>query len=117
MAVIGEGRRRKWEFDLTALGEKVDAIASHRRRERRALFLKVRHQLAKRRRVEHGSGEHVRAGLARFLEHRNCQRLSPGRLLELRQSQRRGKPRRPRADDQDVEVEGLASHRVHPTVG
>ena len=54
----------------------------------------------------------MRAGFARFLEHRDRQRLAASLLLQLRQPERRGQPRRPAADDQDVDFERVARHRV-----
>jgi hypothetical protein len=48
--------------------------------------------------------------LARLLEHGNGQRLAPAFLLELRQPERSRHPRRPAADNEDVNVEGLTSH-------
>ena len=73
--------------------------------------LEVGDELAQRRRIEHRARQHVRAGLARLLEHGDRQRLAALRLLQLRQAQRRRQPGRAAADDQDVDVEGLAFHR------
>ena len=83
-------------------------VVVHLGRERRALLLEVGNQLAQRRRIEHGARQHVRAGLARLLEHRNRERLAALRLLQLRQPQRRRHAGRPAADDQDVDFEGFA---------
>ena len=59
-------------------------------------------------RIEHGAREHVRAGLARLLEHRDGERLAALFLLQLREPQRRRQPGGPAADDQHIDVESLA---------
>ena len=59
--------------------------------------------------------QHVRAGLARLLEHRDRQRLAALLLLQLRQPQRGRQPGGAAADDQDVDFEGLARHVGHVT--
>ena len=65
-------------------------------------------EILQRRRIEHGARQHVRAGLARLLEHGDGERLAALFLLELREPQRRRHPGGPAADDQDIDFEGLA---------
>jgi hypothetical protein len=54
----------------------------------------------------------VCASFARLLEDGNRQWLTAVLLLQLREAERRGQARRSSADNQDVNVEGLASHTV-----
>ena len=96
---------------LAAAGEEVDVIVVHLGAERRATLLEVRHQVVERPRIEHGARQHVRAGLARLLEHRDRQRLAAALLLQLCQPQRRRHARRAAADDEDVDFEGFTLHR------
>jgi hypothetical protein len=56
----------------------------------------------------------VRAGLARLLEDRDRERLAALRLLQLRQTKRGGQTGRAAADEEDVEVEGLAIQVISP---
>jgi len=108
VAVITHRRRRDRKLDFAGLREEVDRVVMHGRGERRAFRLKIRDQLAQRRRIEHRAREHVRAWFAGLLEQRDRQRLAALFLLQLRQPQRCRHPRRSAADDQDVDVEGLA---------
>ena len=85
-------------------------IVVHLRGERRAPFLEVGDELLQRRRIEHGAGEHVRAGLPRLLQHRDRERLAALCLLQLREPQRRRHAGRAAADDQHVDFEGFAVH-------
>ena len=57
-------------------------------------------------------GEHVRAGLARLLEHGNRERLAALLLLQLRQPQRGRHPGGAAADDQDVDFEGFTGKKL-----
>ena len=72
--------------------------------KRRALLLEVGNEVTERGRIEHGTGEHVRASLASLLENRDGERLTALLLLELRKTEGGGKSRGAAAYDQDVYV-------------
>jgi len=52
----------------------------------------------------------MRAGITRFLEHRDGQRCAAMLFLQLCESKRRGQPGGAAADNQDVDVESFALH-------
>jgi hypothetical protein len=83
-------------------------VVVHLRRKRRPFLFEVGNELAKGRRIENRSGEHVRSGLARFLEDGNRQRLARVLFLQLRQPQRGRHAGRSPTDNQDVNFEGFA---------
>ena len=96
--------------NLRSARQEVHVVVVHLGRERRALLLEVRHELAQRRRVEDGARERMRADFARLLEHGDRQRLAALLFLELRQAQRGRHPGGAAADDQDVDFEGFTIH-------
>ena len=55
----------------------------------------------------------MRADVARFLEDRDREPIAATLFLQLREPQRRGHPGGPAADDQDVDLEGLAGPITH----
>ena len=91
-------------------------------RERCAFFLEVGDQIAKRGKVEDGARQHMRPGFPSLFENCDLQgrtfRPAPaGALLKLREAQCGGKPCRPAANDENVDVERFAASRrywVHP---
>ena len=95
---------------FAAAREEVDVIVVHLGGERRALRLEVGNELAQRRRIEHRARQHVRAGLARLLEHGDRQRLAAAAAFcSCASRSAADMPGRAAADDQDVDFEGLAS--------
>ena len=116
VAVILERRRSDWKLDLARAGEKVDVIVMDFSREWGAALLEVRHELPERRRIEDRARQHVGPDLARLLQHRNRERFAAALLLQLRQPERSRHPRRTAADDEDVYVEGIATHQPRSSV-
>src|SRR5204863_1872799 len=75
IAVILKRWRRDRKPQSTGSGEEIHAVVVNFRRERRSLRGEVRHQPMKCGRIEHRTGEHVRANLARLFEHGDGKRL------------------------------------------
>src|SRR5207248_11516783 len=69
----------------------------------------VGHQLGDAARIHHRAGDPMRADLLSLLEDGDRQRLAAAvRFRELRETVRGGEAGRPGADDDDVDVQGLA---------
>ena len=111
VAVIPQRWRREGKRDLAGRREEVDAIVVHFRREGRAFRLEVGHELRERSRIEHSARQQMRSRLRGLLEDGDAERLAC-RLLQLCKPQRRRQPRRPAADDQDIDVERFSL--AHP---
>ena len=105
--VVAERRRREGKLDLARSCEEVDAILVDLCGQRRPFGFEVGDQLPEGTRIQHGARQQMRTGFRRFFEEGDAQRLS-SRLLELGKPECRRQPRRPTADDQDVDVERLA---------
>src|SRR5688572_5727863 len=112
VAVILERGRDDREWQLRLRRQKVDMVLVDLGRQRSALFLEVRDQVAQRGGVKDGAREHVRRRLARLLEDGNRQRLATLLLLDLREAKRRREPGRAAADDQNINFERLAIHGI-----
>ncbi len=108
VAVILERRRRDRQPQLLPGRQEVDVVLVHFRRQRRALGLEIRDEVAQRGRVEQGARELMPAGVAGLFDHRDRQRLPALLLVQLREAQGRGQAGRPAPDNQDVYFEGLA---------
>ena len=117
VSLVFEGRRGDRKAQRGILREEERGIVRDGRIERRALLI-IRHELSQRLWVHDGAGELVGADFAAFLENVDVLRrkLRAGRLDsglvvfldEIREMQRAGKPRRPRADDQHIRLELFA---------
>ncbi len=105
-AVVVEHRRRERRFDLAARGEEPHLIAAHRRVESgRDVF--ARKEFEQRLRIDDGAGETVIPDLAALLDHHDRE-FAAGRLRELAEADRAGQTRRAAADEEDVDLEGIA---------
>jgi hypothetical protein len=106
--VVLEERRRDRQAELRRPRQVVDVVALDRGGERRPLVLEVGDEIFQRRGIEHGPRQHVRAGFARFLEHRDRERLASFFFLQLCEPQRSRHPGGPAADNQHIDFQGLA---------
>ena len=96
--------------------EDQEAVLGHRRVDRRALRFPIRQQLVQRARVDDRAGKDVRARLRSLLDHADGDFFACARR-ELLEANRRGEPRRPRSDDDNVEFHGFALHAGYPFGG
>ena len=108
--MIAKWRRDDRQRDPAAGAERVDAVLDDVGLDRRACGAEIGNELGQRRRIEHGAREHVRAGLARLLEQGNRQRLAAVGVLQVGETERGREAGGAAADDQHVNVEGLAFH-------
>ncbi len=84
----------------------------HRRVERRAALAEIGNELRQARRIEHRARQQVRARLPRLLQDRNRQIIAARLPLERGQTQRRRQAGRSPADNEHVDFECVAFHRV-----
>jgi hypothetical protein len=112
-AMIAHQRRHEHRRERQSAGlrEIIEAVLADGRIERRALLPPLRQEAVERHRIDHRAGQNMRADLGAFFQHYHGQLLAAlGR--ELLEPDRRSEPRRPRADDDDVELHGLALGHV-----
>src|SRR5262249_55412143 len=91
----------------------IEAVLADRGLDRAVLAAPVREQAIDRDRIDDGAGEDVRADLGALLHHHYA---DVGR--DLLETDGGGEPRRPGADDHDVELHRLARRQLrvaHPT--
>ena len=102
--------RRRRQAPRPRLGEEQEPVLRSGRVERRPALLPVREQLVQRTRLDHRSGQDVRAHLGALLHQAHLQ-LAAVLLGELAQPDRRREARRTAADDDDVEFHAFSFHR------
>ena len=102
---LGRGRQPY----RAAPGQEEEPILPRGGMQRRPALLPVREQLVERARLQHRAGEDVGADLGPFLDDADGEVRSP-LGAELPQPDGSGEPRRPRPDDDDVELHRLAFH-------
>ncbi len=112
VAVIAKRRRRDRQPQLVLRRQEIDVVLVNRRAERRALALEIRDQLEQRGGIEQRARQGVRAGLARLFDHRDRERLAALLLLQLSQAQRSREAAGACPDDQDIDVQRLASRKL-----
>ena len=108
VAMVPKRRRRERDGELPAGVEQVDAVLVDIGVERRPGGAKVGNELRERPRIEHGARQQVGTRLPCLLDHRDRQRGTRRRLLQLGETQRRRHPCRSATDDENVDLEGLA---------
>ncbi len=121
VAFVLERGRSDGEAEGGVFREEEHGGIRHWRVKRRGFF-KIRHQFCQRLRIHNRAGKLVRANFAALLQNVNTfrrkLRLRTALVVlldEIREVQRARKPRRSRADDEDVRFELFTLNGHHPT--